>query len=233
MKADEAIVLAGGLGTRLRGELADLPKPLAPVAGRPFLAYLLDQLASSGVRRTILATSYLSDKVEAAIGRHWRDMEIAYSVEGTALGTGGAVAQAARQLRGDSAHVANGDTFVRFDLRSLERVVIDTGATIGMALAKVDDVGRYGSVEVRDGRAVAFREKGGHGSGLINAGNYYLTADAIAAFPQREVFSFEESVLQPMALAGKVAVFADTSDFIDIGVPEDYRNAQRLLAGLA
>lgn len=233
MKADEAIVLAGGLGTRLRAELGDLPKPLAPVAGRPFLAYLLDQLAKSGVRRTILATGYLSEKVEATIGWHWRDMEIAYSVEEFSLGTGGAVAQAARQLRGDSAHVANGDTFLRFELRSLERLVIDTGASIGMALAKVDDVGRYGSVDVRDRHAVAFREKGGRGSGLVNAGSYYLTADAIAAFPQCEVFSFEEAVLQPMALAGKVAAFADTSDFIDIGVPEDYRAAQHLLAGLA
>ena len=232
-EAEEAIVLVGGLGTRLRAELADLPKPLAPVAGRPFLAYVLDQLAAGGLRRTILATGYLSEKVEAAIGRHWGDMEIAYSVEEVPLGTGGAVARAAKQLQGSNAHIANGDTFLRFDLRSLEQAVDAAGASLGMALAQVADVGRYGAVEVLDGRVSAFREKGGQGPGLVNAGSYFVTADAIAGFPQRDVFSFEEAVLLPMANAGRVVALSDTSNFIDIGVPEDYRNARRLFAGLA
>lgn len=233
MKADEAIVLAGGLGTRLRAELADLPKPLAPVAGRPFLTYVLDQLAANGMRRTILATGYLSNKIEAAIGQRWNGMDIAYSIEDAPLGTGGAIALAARRLQGANAHIANGDTFLRFDLRALEQAVSDTGSWMGMALAAVPDVGRYGSVDVLAGRVRSFREKGGQGRGLVNAGSYFVTPEAIAAFPQRAAFSFEESVLLPLAAAGKVAALAETSDFIDIGVPEDYRNAQRLLAGLA
>lgn len=231
--AEEAIVLVGGLGTRLRAELVDLPKPLAPVAGRPFLAYLLDQLASGGLRRAILASGYLADKIEGAIGRRWRGMEIVYSIEDEPLGTGGAVVLAAQRLQGSHAHIANGDTFLRFDLRALERAVVTAGAALGMALAKVPEVGRYGAVEVIDGRASAFREKGGHGPGMINAGSYFVTPEAIAAFPQRKVFSFEEDVLPPMANAGRVAVLVDTSDFIDIGVPEDYRNAQSLFAGFA
>ena len=112
MPADEAIVLAGGFGTRLRGIVDDVPKPLAPVAGRPFLAWLLDRLAASGIRRCILATGYMSDAIERTIGTRWQGMEIAYSVEPEPLGTGGAIRLAVMQLRGTSVHVLNGDTWL-------------------------------------------------------------------------------------------------------------------------
>lgn len=230
---EEAIVLVGGLGTRLRPEIADLPKPLAPVAGRPFLAYVLDQLAMSGLRRSILATGYLSEVIRQAIGSHWKGMEIAYSVESQPLGTGGAVALAARSLQGNSVHVANGDTYLRFSLAGLEEVVERNGSSLGMALADVEDVGRFGAVEVLDGKATAFREKGGSGRGWINAGSYFLTPEALGMFPDQLIFSFEEQVLMPLAYLGKVAVFQDTADFIDIGVPEDFRKAQHVFAGAA
>ena len=184
--------------------------------------------SSAGLRRTILATGYLSEKVEAAIGTDWNGMAVSYSIEDKPLGTGGAVALAARQLQGSGVHVANGDTYLRFDLRALERAVERTDAWLGMALAQVPDVGRYGMVEVVDGRARAFREKGGQGSGLINAGSYFLSAEGLAAFPSTEVFSLEEQVLLPLASLGRVAVMPETTDFIDIGVPEDYRRAQQL-----
>ena len=228
---EEAIVLVGGLGTRLRAELAGLPKPLAPVAGRPFLAYVLDQLASSGLRRSILATGYLSGAIKDAIGGQWKGMEIAYSVESQPLGTGGAVALAARSLQGNSVHVANGDTYLRFSLAGLEEVVARTGSSLGMALAEVEDVGRFGAVEVLDCKATNFLEKGGSGCGWINAGSYFLTPDALGMFPDREVFSFEEHVLMPLARLGRVAVLQDTADFIDIGIPEDFRKAQHVFAG--
>ena len=228
--AEEAIVLVGGLGTRLRAELGDLPKPLAPVAGRPFLAYLLDQLAAAGLRRTILASGYLAEKVEAAIGSSWNGMRIDYSVEAAPRGTGGAVALASRQLHGECAHLANGDTFLRYDPAALQRAVVAADAALGMTLAQVPDVARYGAVETAAGRATGFREKGGSGPGLVNAGNYFLTPEAFSAFPAGDSFSFEEAVLQPLAVAGRVAVLADTSDFIDIGVPADYREAQSLFA---
>lgn len=229
-RVEQAIVLVGGLGTRLRGELGDLPKPLAPVAGRPFLAYVLDQLAAAGMRRAILATGYGSAQVEAAIGRSWQGMDVIYSVEDAPLGTGGAVAQAARLLHDAEAHVLNGDTFLRFDLAALERSVADTGAALGMALARVPDVSRYGAVEVIDGLVRSFSEKGGDGPGLINAGSYFLTEPAFAACPLLPAFSFEHAVLHPLAAAGRVAACVDTSDFIDIGVPEDYRLAQSRFA---
>lgn len=228
-RADEAIVLAGGLGTRLRSVIAGLPKPLALVAGRPFLARLLSQLAAGGMRRVIIATGYMGEKVEEAIGARWAGMDIVYSREPKPLGTGGAIRLAVTLLRGNAVHLANGDTFLRYDPVAIERVVQATGTAMGVALAKVDDVGRYGAVEVSNGKVIAFLEKGGRGPGLINAGSYFLTAEGIAGLPNGGgAYSFENEVLLPGALSGQVAALDDTSDFIDIGVPDDYARAQHL-----
>lgn len=233
MAADEAVVLVGGLGTRLREAVPDLPKPLAPVAGRPFLAWLLDALATSGMRRVILATGYRSSQIEAAVGQRWQGMEIAWSREEAPLGTGGALREAVRRLQGDGVHVANGDTWLDYSPARLERRTRELGLSMGVALARVDDVGRYGAVEVEDGRVRGFREKGGQGPGLINAGSYFLDAAALAALPDTLRFSFEEQVLVPWAARGAVAAFDHTDGFIDIGVPEDYRLAQSRFGGAA
>ena len=230
MAADEAIVLVGGLGTRLRGVVDDVPKPLAPVAGRPFLAWVLDALSAGGVRRVILAAGHMADIVQDTIGTRWHDMDVAIVVEPEALGTGGAVRFAAQALQGDAAHVVNGDTFLQYDPRALEAATHALGASMGIALAHVPDVARYGAVEVRDGRVVAFHEKGGQGPGRINAGCYYLGADALAALPDKTVFSLEREVLPVLAARGAIAAFDDTRDFIDIGVPEDFARAQHWFA---
>lgn len=230
MPADETIILAGGFGTRLRDVVADVPKPMAPVAGRPFLAWLLDRLAAQGMRRCILATGYLADVIEREIGRHWSGMDIVHSVETMPLGTGGAIRQAANLLQGDCAHVLNGDTWLAYSTAALEHATTHAGAAIGIALAHVDDVGRYGAVETRHGIVTGFREKGGIGDGWINAGCYFLSAAAISALPDAETFSFESEVLLPMAAGGNVAAWTDTNNFIDIGVPEDYLRAQDLFA---
>ena len=232
-RAEEVIVLVGGLGTRLRSVVADVPKPLAPVAGRPFLAHVLDQLAASGLRRAVLATGYLAEKIEQAIGRRWAGMDIAYSKEHSPLGTGGAIRQAACLLQGRGVHLANGDTFLRFDLLALERQVYASGARLGVALARVPDVGRYGAVEVTEGRITAFLEKGGHGEGFINAGSYFLTPEGLDRLPGETAYSFEHEVLLPSAQAGLLVAYDDTRDFIDIGVPDDYLRAQDLLRSAA
>lgn len=233
MAADEAIILAGGFGTRLRGIVDDVPKPLAPVAGRPFLAWLLDRVGATGIRRCILATGYLGDRIEARIGPDWQGMDIAYSREPAPLGTGGAIRLAARQLRGDGVHVFNGDTWLEFDPPGLEAAARTAGTPLAIALARVDDVGRYGAVDIVRGRVGGFREKGEAGPGWINAGCYFLGADALAALPARDAFSFEQDVLQPRVQAGAVAAFTETAGFIDIGVPEDYARAQARFAGQA
>lgn len=233
-RAEEAIVLVGGLGTRLRSVLTDLPKPLAPVNGRPFLAHLLDQLASEGLRRVVLATGYLAEKVEQSIGHRWAGMDITYSRETEPLGTGGAILLAARMLQGEGVHLANGDTFLRYDLQELEHVVHASDAKLGIALANVEDVGRYGAVQVSGNRVTSFLEKGGHGAGLINAGSYFLTASGVENLPADDgAYSFETRVLLPEAMSGQLAAYQDTRDFIDIGVPDDYALAQRLLGSRA
>lgn len=229
--ADEAIVLVGGLGTRLRAVVPDLPKPLAPVAGRPFLAWVMDQLAGNGIRHVVLATGYMSDVVEAAIGASWRGMQVEYSVEQHALGTGGAVRQACQRLRGNAVHVLNGDTYLDYSAAGIADAVSESGANIGVALARVDDVARYGAVECDSGRITRFREKGGSGPGYVNAGCYFLGSKAIAALPQLEAYSFETEVLVPMTAAGSVCGYADTRGFIDIGVPDDYLRAQTIFGG--
>jgi len=228
MAAEEAIVLVGGLGTRLRAVVSDVPKPLAPVAGRPFLAWVLDHLAGNGIRRVVLATGHMAAVVETVVGSRWSGMEVAYSLEDTPLGTGGAVRLAATRLSGDSAHVLNGDTFLRYPLAGLEQETRLRGALAGVALARVDDVARYGAVEVAAGKVTAFREKGGQGPGLINAGSYFLTAGALDALPRQKAFSLETGFLHPQAGSGGLAAFTGTSGFIDIGVPEDYARAQSM-----
>ncbi len=231
-KCEEAIVLAGGLGTRLRDVVVDLPKPLAPVAGRPFLAYLLDQLAREGMRRVILATGHMAEKIEQAIGDNWQGMDIVYSRETEPLGTGGAIRLAAQRLQGDCAYLTNGDTFVRANLGELEERTRACGLSMGMVLASVPDVARYGAVETNAGHVVAFREKGSSGAGYINAGTYFLAREAIAGLPKEKSYSFETEVLRPEAMAGRVAAFGESSHFIDIGVPDDYQRAQQMFLGL-
>ncbi len=230
MPADEAIILAGGRGTRLQGVVSDLPKPLAPVAGRPFLAWVLDHLAAQGIRRCILATGYLSSMIEDCIGSRWQGMQVDYSVEESALGTGGAVTQASRQVHGDGAHVLNGDTFLRYSPAALEAVTDQAQASIGIALAYVEHVARYGAVLVDGGHVRAFQEKGGNGPGYINAGSYFFSRGALERLTIQAPLSLESEVLLPHAANGSLAAFNDTADFIDIGVPEDYRRAQLLFA---
>lgn len=228
LAAPEAVILAGGFGTRLSNVLVDLPKPLAPVNGRPFIAYLLDSLADHGVRHVVLATGYLAEKVADALGEQWRGMRLSYSVEDRPLGTGGAVRRAANATVGGPVLVLNGDTYLEFDAIGFAAAMRDARADFGVALATVPDVARYGAVEVEHGRVTRFGEKSGQGPGQINAGVYYLSPAALSAMPERESFSLETEVLAPAAAAGQLHAFSDTARFIDIGIPEDFARAQEL-----
>ncbi len=228
MASEEAIVLAGGFGTRLRAVVSDVPKPLAPVAGRPFLAWLLDRLEAGGIRSVILATGYMSEKVERFAGRSWGRISIRYSVEDKPLGTGGAVRQAAGLLAGEAVHVINGDTFLDYEPAALESAAAAAGVSIGIALAEVADAARYGAVELENGLVRGFREKGRHGPGWINAGCYFFADIGSGVLERGEAYSLEADVLTEQAALGRVAGFTGTSGFIDIGVPEDFARAQRL-----
>ena len=227
---DEVIILAGGFGTRLRGVVDDVPKPLAPVAGRPFLAWLLDTLAGQGLHRAVLATGYLGEQIEAALGPAWRGMQLVYSREPAPLGTGGAIALALKAIDGDGCFVLNGDTWLELDYGAFGRAVADAGARLGVALAKVSDVARYGAVRAGQGRVTGFDEKGASGAGFINAGVYWMRRSLLSPHAPGTPFSFERDVLVPAVSSEPVIGYSDTHGFIDIGVPEDYQRAQQLFA---
>lgn len=156
-------------------------------------------------------------------------MDVAYSVEPEPLGTGGAVAFARNVLLGDSAHVLNGDSFLDYEPGSLQRHTQSLGLALGVALASVADVGRYGAARLDNGHVVGFSEKGGVGEGWINAGCYYLGPQVLADLPLGS-FSFETDVLTPGVSDGRVAGLRFDGRFIDIGVPDDFQRAQVLFA---
>jgi D-glycero-alpha-D-manno-heptose 1-phosphate guanylyltransferase len=221
----EAIVLAGGRGTRLQVAVPDLPKPLAPIADRPFLAYLLDLLAQQGIGRTILSVGYMGDAIVETIGARHGDMEIGYCAESKPLGTGGAVRRALDQVNGSSAFVVNGDTFFSIDFRQMWARHREETATLTMALKHMPDTTRYGRVESDAGHVTRFREKGVSGPGLINGGIYLMETSIFDHCRLPESFSFEQDFLLPNLAALKPVAFASDAYFIDIGIPEDYLRA--------
>jgi D-glycero-alpha-D-manno-heptose 1-phosphate guanylyltransferase len=227
----EAIVLAGGFGTRLRAVVSDVPKPMAPVAGRPFLEILLGSLAAKGVRRVVLSVGHLAEAVTSHFGDAWGGLSIAYAVESEPLGTGGATKLALAQCRDDPVLVLNGDTFLDLELDALVAQWRGSGAPIVVARA-VDDTARFGRLGVEGGRIVAFAEKGVPGPGLINAGCYLLPRGFLDDMPTGRAFSLETDVFVPRVAASVIEVFSSSGLFIDIGVPDDYARAQTLLAPL-
>lgn len=226
---NEAVILAGGLGTRLQSVLRDVPKPLAPVAGRPFLAWLLDELAVQGISHVVLASGHLGDQIEAALGSNWRGMSLEYSRERRALGTGGAIALAAERVKGDAFFVLNGDTGLRMDYADFDFSVASAGARLGVALAQVPEAARYGVVQLNGDRLAGFIEKNhAAGAGLVNAGVYRVQRSLMADYSHADSFSFEHEVLVPAVVREPVIGYTRTKGFIDIGVPEDFHRAQSM-----
>ena len=225
----EAIILAGGFGTRLRTVVSDVPKPMAPVAGRPFLSYLLDDLSRQSYRHVVLATGYMHDKVEEYFGGHYRNIAIDYAQETSPLGTGGAIVNGLQHCSEESVTVFNGDTFFHVDQ---DLLLSSARERLTLVLRHVFCAGRYGAVEVDSGgRITAFREKDSEaGAGLINGGIYRLHRSLLEHWPLGQPFSFEKEVLQPM----NEPIYGYISDtyFIDIGVPDDYARAQTELPEL-
>ena len=225
--AVHVLILAGGLGTRLRSVVADLPKVLAEVAGRPFITHLLDQLAQAGLEAATLLTGYKGEIVEETLGLAYGGMQLGYSVEETPLGTGGAIRAAARVIPCEQLLVLNGDTFFDVDYRKLVQQA-PAGSDL-MACRRVEDVGRYGAVQLNDsGRVVALAEKGAQGLGLINGGIYVLRREGIAAWP-KAVFSIETGYFPERLAAERLYGVACDGAFIDIGVPVDLQRAAVVL----
>ena len=241
----EVIILAGGLGTRLRNVVGEIPKCLAPIGDRPFLGYLLQWLEKYPVNHVVFSVGYLREQVMAFVqSREW-PFSYDFAIEETPLGTGGGIRLALEQCRENQVFVVNGDTFYPVDLSAMPFT-----APVTLALKPLRDFDRYGAVEIAPPSAgnyisqsfaknqfpadstgstlqvTAFQEKHHCEKGMINGGIYAIDRSKLdlSALPER--FSFEKEVLEPAAARSQVAGYISDAYFIDIGVPEDYATAQ-------
>lgn len=233
----DAIILVGGKGTRLQSVVRDVPKPMAPIQGRPFLEVLLKQLAGfGGVDRVILATGYKSDVIEewSRSVAHLYPFEILLSRETDPLGTGGAIRQALDLVLGEDCLVMNGDSFLDFDLASLVAAHRQYEGAITIALTPVVDTGRYGEVEIDPVAASirGFREKNTDAKpGLINGGIYLIQSRALRSFEKGISLSFEKDMIPRLMAAGMFG-HVQEGRFIDIGTEESYFFAQQFFSNL-
>jgi len=222
----KAIVLSGGLGTRLGVLTRDCPKPILEVAGRPFLAYILDQLLLAKVDQIILSVGFNWEKIKDLIGDDWQGCPVNYSIETQPLGTGGAIQKAMREFKISEALVLNGDSFLKFDLTELYSFYQERSADIVLALKRVKNTARFGRVILDvDCRVLSFFEKQEGNSGLINTGIYYINS-SIFSSNEIEKFSFENDFLSPSTASIKMYGLETKAYFIDMGIPEDLDRAQ-------
>ena len=224
----KTIVLGGGLGTRLARITGEIPKPMAPIGGRPFLGYLLDYLVEQGAESVVMAVSYKWEVIRKCFGSLYRGMPLEYSVEVEPLGTGGAIRQALELIPDDEVIVLNGDTLFRVDLESLEKTHRSSTARLSIALKQVADCGRFGRVEVSTDDVITnFLEKSTTGAGWINGGIYMINRRIFDDYPMPARFSFEKDLVEPNIDQIHPLAFKSNAYFIDIGIPDDYERAQR------
>ena len=225
----QAIILAGGFGTRLQSVVKNTPKPMALIHGKPFLAYLVEYLKSHGITKIILSVHYLREQIQDFFKTNYEGLDIAYAIEDQPLGTGGALVNAFQYIAiSEPVFVINGDTFLQLDYRAMFAQHQKTSAGITMALRKMPDCSRYGIVLTESGKVVAFGEQGSRSPGLINAGVYLIKPSFFQAFPvTTAVFSFEKDFLLHHINQLHPDAFIVDDYFIDIGVPEDYARAVR------
>jgi D-glycero-alpha-D-manno-heptose 1-phosphate guanylyltransferase len=219
------IILAGGLGTRLRPVVNDLPKPMAPINGKPFLHYIFLYLQKQGVKEAVLSVGYKHEVIQAYFGNEYCGIKIRYSIEEEPLGTGGAIKKACSMCEG-LVLVVNGDTFFDIDLGVLLQQHFDTVSEMTLALKPMKDFDRYGSVEMdEEERIVMFNEKKFLKEGLINGGVYVMHAWGVIQKIEAIKFSFEKEVLEGQIRNFKYSGKVFDNYFIDIGIPEDYTRA--------
>ena len=222
-----AIILAGGLGTRLRSAVPDLPKCMAPVAGKPFLYYVIRQLQQQGVEHFIFSLGYLSETIESYIKTTYPSLNYTSSVEAEPLGTWGAVKLGFRKATEKNVLILRGDTLFSINIKKVSEIHVSNHADCTLSLKPMADFERYGVVEIdSDHRITAFKEKQFYKSGLINGGVYALNAER---FLQEELpgkFSFEKDYLEIFFNKRKMLGIIQDEYFIDIGIPEDFERAQ-------
>lgn len=223
----EAIILAGGLGTRLRSVVSDLPKCMAPVAGKPFLHFVIEYLLQQGVDKFIFSVGYKSDMIIDYVNEQYPHISKQFSTEAEPLGTGGAVKLACSLATGKNLLILNGDTLFKIDVAWVSGFHNSNDADCTLSLKSMEDFDRYGVVELNEDASVAsFLEKRQYDLGLINGGVYALNVESFLKEDLPQKFSFEKDYLEVYFNKRKMFGIIQDEYFIDIGIPEDFERAQ-------
>lgn len=227
MTVKEAILLAGGLGTRLQKTVPDLPKPMAPVHGRPFVEYIMDFLIKHGIRKFIFSVGYKHEIFASHFNDDYNGCPVLFSVEHEPLGTGGGIKKAFAYTESPEVLVVNADTIFKLDITAMYASHKKTNADLTIALRNMQDVSRYGSVEMSEDLLVTgFLEKNVKtGAGYINAGVYLFKNDFFRHSVYPAKFSLEKDCLEKQPDTLKIGGFLSKGYFLDIGIPEDYEKA--------
>lgn len=229
----DAVVLAGGLGTRISSILGDTPKILAPIGKQTFLDLLLAHLSRAGIGRVILSLGHLADKVVAHLQETRPPVPVETVIEATPLGTAGAIRLAASATRSDPILIMNGDTWLKADFSAFLAGHRRSGREVSMLAVEVGDIARFGSLDIAaDGTVSAFVEKGRTGSGVINGGMYLLSRRALEMLEASRGSSLERDFLALLPSGSIHAHVASGATFIDIGTPESLSQADAVITGV-
>lgn len=230
MSITQSIILAGGLGTRLRTVISDLPKCMAPVNGRPFIAYVVDHLKIQGISKFIFSLGYKHEAIIEFINKEYGKTGIDFSIEEEPLGTGGAIKLACKKSREKNVWVVNGDTLFKVKSDSLSSSHDKNNADCTLALKPMQNFDRFGVVELnKDNSIKDFKEKHYYENGLINGGVYALNVPNFSKEELPDKFSFEKDYLEKFVHRHRFFGVIQDEYFIDIGIPEDYERAKREL----
>ena len=227
----EAIILAGGLGTRLRSVIADKPKCMAPVAGKPFIHYLISFLQKNKIDNFIFSIGYMHEIIEDFLKENYPQLNYKISLEEEPLGTGGAIKIACKKTSQKDVLICNGDTLYKIDCNSLSKFHEEKNAVCTLSLKPMINFDRYGTVELNNDNSIkSFKEKQFYESGLINGGVYALNVNEFLKEDLPEKFSFEKEYLEKYFDKRRMYGVVQDKYFIDIGIPEDYERAQEELS---
>ena len=226
-----AVILAGGLGTRLSSVVSDRPKVMASIHGKPFVVYLLEQLKGAGINHAILCVGHMGQKIREALGNSYHGLTLEYSWEKELLGTGGAIRLASVYLRSETALILNGDSYCQLDIDEFSAFHQLHKSRASIALTQVENAGRYGLVQLNQGgEIISFKEKGQPSSaGWINAGLYLIQREVIVTIPVDKAVSIEHDVF-PKWIGKSLFGFKGGGRFLDIGTPESYAAAESFFA---
>lgn len=224
-RVKSAVILAGGLGTRLRSAVNDLPKCLAPIAGRPFIDYVIEYALNQGLEKLVFALGYKASDIINHLETSYPHLNYCFTIETQPLGTGGGILLASEKVEEDRFFVLNGDTLFLADLRAMEKLHQVQDDDVTLALKLMTNFDRYGSVILDNNKITSFNEKQFTTKGYINGGIYLIQKQILDSYEPGDVFSFEKDILEPLSHSQKIGAMTFSRYFIDIGIPEDYHKA--------